>query len=293
MQNLKKRFQLFHKSFPFLNIQEQIENFAVFDGSDFKNLQLSTDIIENIKINILNDIDKLRETFTQNEDIKKILYKLAIGDRKQYAVYKHNQISQQKGKYLYKELYTKNIITKEQTREKLPKSSKHRPLKKEYRGYVAENKLKFTKNFHRFWYTFIALRQDKIVNLDLVEEDIKNNLDKFISLTFEELSNELIKQDIFGLNIVETGGYWDKHVEIDILSKDVDGNYIIGECKWTNQKICKNVLRKLQNKAKLIDFQVTKYALFSKNGFSNSFQKENSKEILLFDIDKFKRLNDD
>ncbi len=294
MQNLKKRFKLFHHRFPYLNIQEQIENFAVFDGLKLNDIQLNTNVFENIKRYIIDDFSKLKDEFYDDEDMKMILQKLAHGDRKQYAIYKSGKLSQKRGKILYKELFYNQIIKKEFTREKIPKSSKHRPLKKELRRYVAEDKLRFTKNFHRFWYTFISPFENEISKTsEHIIKNIEQNLEKYISLTFEELSNELIKEKCFGLNIVETGSYWDKNVEIDILSKDAQGRYIVGECKWTNQKICKNILRKLQSKVKKLDFEVTRYALFSKNGFSNGFKKEKKDDTILFDLDTFKRLNDD
>ncbi len=285
MQNLKERFKRFHQHYGYLNIKEQIENFAVFDGFAY-DMVLSTDVYENIDKNILQNIDFLKKSFKSDINTKKILEKLAKGDRKQYAIYKNNEISQIKGKQTYKELYDKNIITKEFSREKKISKKKHQPLKKELRGYVIEDKLKFTKNFDRFWYTFISGNEKG----DL-RQKIKESLEKYISFTFEELSNELIKESCFKLDIIESGSYWDKKVEIDLLSKDKKGNYIIGECKWTNQKICKNVLRKLKNKAKYIDFNITKYALFSKNGFSNSFKKIEN-DTILFCIDDFKRLNE-
>jgi len=286
MQNLKERFKRFHQKYGYLNIQEQIENFAIFDGFSELELELTTDIYQNIEKNIINHIDQLQKSFQTDQNTKKILKKLANGDRKQYAIYKNGEISQTKGKQLYRELYDKNIIKKEFSREKKIEKIKHQPLKKELRGYLIEDKLKFTKNFDRFWYTFLCDR-DKNEFMDLLQ----NGLEKYISLTFEELSNELIKEDCFGLNIVESGSYWDRKVEIDLLAKDSSGKYIAGECKWTNQKICKNILRKLQNKVQYIDFEVTKFALFSKNGFSKSFQKE-TKEAILFDLNDFKRLNE-
>ncbi len=288
MKNLKKRFQTFYHRFPYLNIKEQIENFAVFDGLDSFELTIGTNILENIEKNIIKHISTLKKDFYHDNHTCQILQKLAKGDRKQYAIYKNSNLSQIKGKEIFKKLYNEDIIQKEFSREKKYHSSKQKPLKKELRRYTVEDKLKFTKNFHRFWYTFIS---SKMQNKQYITTDnIKPYLEKYISFTFEELSNELIKDDYFGLNIAQSGSYWDKKTEIDILAKNIDNNYIVGECKWTNQKICKNILRKLQNKTKYIDFNVTKYALFSKNGFSNSLKKD-IKDIILFEIDDFKRLN--
>ena len=291
MLSIKNEFKEFYKAFAYLDIRELIENFAVFGGFDKENIKLDDDLFENIEQNILNNYHLLKKEFFQNQDKNLILQKIAIGDRKQYAIYRgNNSITQIKGRILYKELYQQNIIKKEFTRESLPKREKNRYLKKELRGYSPEDKLRFVKNFDRFWYTFIYPYYEELDN-DIKQnclENIKQGSDKFVSLTFEELSNELIKEDIFGLNIIQSGGYWDRHTEYDLLAKQDNGRYILGECKWTNQKICKNELTKLKNKAKYLPFEIDKYALFSKNGFSESLKQE--KDILLFELNKFKAL---
>jgi len=221
------------------------------------------------------------------------LQKLAGGDRKQYSLYRNTkEISQTRGRLLHKELYQNNIIKKEPTREKIPQREKNRYIKKEFRGYYPEDKIKFVKNFDRFWYTFISPFSDELeqgYKQDCINY-IQNGFEKYVSLTFEELSNELIKEEFFNLNIVESGGYWNKYTEYDILAKNKDNRYILGECKWTNQKICKNTLRKLQNKAKKLDFDIVNFALFSKNGFSKSLKKE--RNILLFNLSDFRKLYD-
>jgi len=291
MVNIKKEFANLYNSFSYLSIKELIENFAVFGGCDTNILKLDENIYENIKHNIIDNYHTLKKSFSTNKDINSILKKIALGDRKQYAIYRNlKNISQNKGRILHKELFEKNMIEKELTRETIPKREKNRFIKKEFRGYVPENKLRFVKNFDRFWYTFIYPFSKDLDN-DIKENCLKNihySFDRFVSLTFEELSNELIKENYLKLNIIQSGGYWDINTEYDLLAQSKDGGFILGECKWTNQKICKNTLRKLKNKAKYLNFEIEKYALFSKNGFSVSLKKE--KDILLFDLEDFKWL---
>ncbi len=302
MQNIKNNFKKFNIFFPYLNVKEQIENFAVFDGLELDTLQMKENIFENIKVNIIDNYFKLKKYFKIYDDLKlqneinTILQKIASGDRKQYAIYRTNKnISQNRGRVLHKKLYEQKIIKKEITREKLPKKTTHKLLKKELRGYIAEDKIKFTKNFHRFWHTFITPFENELENKENknIFENLEKNFDKFTSLTFEELSNELIKDKSYNLDIIESGGYWDKNMEVDLLARDINDKYIIGECKWTNQKICKNILRKLENKAKNLNYDIVKFALFSKNGFSNSLKAKKSDDVMLFDLNSFKRLNND
>ena len=288
MTHIKKEFIEFYGNFSYLAIKELIENFSVFGGYNKDKINLDDDVFENIKQNILDNYSSLKDGFSKNFEKNLILHKIASGDRKQYAIYRSNDnISQATGRALHKELYQQNIIEKEFTREIIPKRKKNRYIKKEFRRYSPENKLRFTKNFDRFWYTFIypfSKELDNNIQKNCLT-NIRQNFDKFVSLTFEELSNELIKESVFSLNIIQSGGYWDINTEYDLLAKKQNGSYILGECKWTNQKICKSELTKLKNKAKNLNFRVVQYALFSKNGFSESLKKE--KDILLFELQDF------
>ncbi len=294
MKSIKDNFNTYYRNFPYLSIKELVENFAVFEGICISNIRLGYNIFENIEENVVKNYHTIKNEYQSSEIEEKILQKLALGDRKQYALYRSNkEISQMEGRVAYKKLYEKGIIIKEKSREEAPKKEKYRLLKKEYRGYIPEDKIKFTKNFDRFWYTFIVPYKNEldIGKTDEFTNNLYKNFDKFISLTFEELSNELLKEERYKLNIVESGGYWDKRNEFDILAKDINGNFIVGECKWTNQKICRNLLTKLKNKAKYLNFPITKFALFSKNGFSSSLLKKS--EAMLFELNDFKVLLDD
>jgi len=119
-------------------------------------------------------------------------------------------------------------------------------------------------------------------------DNIKENLDYFISLKFEYLSNYLIKKK--HPNIVEDGSYWDKYIEIDVLAKEKDGTLYLGECKWKNQKINASVLNKLKRKAVKVGFDVDYFVLFSKSGYSNELLKSKDKNLLLYSIEDFKEV---
>ena len=293
-----KRFKSFYQNLSYLDIQELIEYFSIFDG--FYNLTLLRkyeNLIENIEQNILRDFDNLKKIFIFSEDknlqadIEKTLHKLATGNRKHYSIYK--DITQAQGKKVYKILYELNIIQKEISREK-PIDKRFGAIKKELRGYKKEDKVRFSKEFYRFWYSFIYPNYDLLEKKQYkaVLDDIKRNLDYFVSKFFEELSNELIKK-IYSGKVLEFGGYWDKNVEIDLYVKLQDDLYIVGECKWTNHKISKNTLNKLKKVSTKASLKYDYCALFSKSGFSKELEKNKDKELLLYDLDKFNRLLND
>jgi len=280
---------------PYLEMQELICYFAVFDG--FSNLELLRNhetLLDNIEKNVLVNYHDSRRFFhfshdiTLQNDIEKTLHRLATGSRKHYSIYK--DVSQARGREIYKILFDSGIITREYTREKpLPKHLG--PLKKEFRGYKREDKILFTKEFYRFWYTFIYphyadLEKSKYT---LVLNNIEQDLDYFVSGFFEELSNALIAH-IYHDKTKELGGYWDKNVEIDLFVKLNDGTQIVGECKWKNHKVSKNILNKLKKVTGKAGLRADYYALFSKNGFSKELEKGEDKQVLLFDLESFKRL---
>ncbi len=276
-------------------MEELISYFAVFDGYyDLTHLRAHETLLDNIKEHILKDFSRQREFFifasdtALQKDIETTLHRLAIGTRKHYSIYK--DVSQSRGREIYKILYDLGIIEKEESREK-PLLRHLGPLKKEFRGYKREDKIRFSKEYFRFWYTFIYPHYS---DLDKNEYNptlqvIKRDLDYFISSYFEELSNALI-ENIYHDNILESGGYWDKDVEIDLFVKLNDGRQIVGECKWTNHKISKNILNKLKKVAQKAALRADFYALFSKNGFSKELEKGEDKQVLLYDLKSFKRL---
>ena len=290
-----ERFKTFFTHVPYLEMQELISYFAVFDGFyDLSLLRQHESLMQNIQYNILTHYHDNKKLFHFSNDcklqadIETTLHRLAKGTRKHYSIYK--DVSQSRGREIYKILYDLNIIKKEYTREK-PLPRDRGPLKKEFRGYKREDKIRFSKEYYRFWYTFIYPHIDDLEKNEYNHTlaDISENLDYFISSYFEELSNTLI-EDIYQGQVKELGGYWDKNVEIDLLVKLKDGRQITGECKWTNHKISKNILNKLKKVTQKAQIRADYYALFSKNGFSKELEKGEDKQVLLYDLNAFKRL---
>ncbi len=285
----------FSKEFAYLDTKELIEYFAVFEG--FENLKLLTTkytLLENVKEYILKDYHNLKKLFIFSDDpsfqkdIEKFLYRLAIGSGKSYSVYKKD-ISFYRGKSIYKILFQNKILKKEYSREE--KDFKvHKRRKKAYRGYQIEDKMRFTKGFYRFWFMFIYPYKDELEskNYQNAYENIKKNLDHFMSLNFEHLSNELLAKK--RKDIVEYGSYWDKYIELDLMAKDGNGTLYVGECKWKNHKVNTSILNKLKKKSAKVGLDVDFYVLFSKSGFSNELLKLRDSNLLLFNIDDFKEL---
>ena len=285
----------FSKEFLYLNTKELIEYFSVFEG--YENLKLLTKketLLENIEENILKNYHNLKKLFifsddlSLQKDIEKFLHRLAIGSRKSYSAYKKD-ISFYRGKTIYKTLFFKNILKKEYSRE-VDNFRYHKRRKRAYRGYQIEDKMRFTKGFYRFWFMFVYPFKSELENSNYKDclTNIEENLDYFISLKFEYLSNELLKLKRF--DIVEYGTYWDKYIELDLLAKAKDGTLYVGECKWKNHKVNASILNKLKKKSAKVGFDVDYFVLFSKSGFSNELLKLKDNNLLLYTVDDFKDL---
>ncbi len=286
------RFQNFYKAYPYLLTQELIEYFSVFDGLDAR-LYPDENILENITNIYLKGFSKIKQNFIYTEDeslqkdIQYALTRLARGNRKRYSIYK--DLPQNKGKKVYSVLFDQGIITEELSREKPIRT--HKLIKKSLRHYTIENKIRFANESTRFWFAFIAPFEEDI-KCDKYENAlnyIKLHLDKHISLSFEMLSEELMKKKL-KQKIQTSGSFWDKNFELDLLIQTENGQVIVGEAKWKNTKICKNVLNSLFKKAQMLHIKADFYAFFSKSGFSKEVLNLKNDRLLLYDIEDFEGL---
>lgn len=213
---------------------------------------------------------------------------LATGDRKIESAIRKSFVQERSGYKSLEALLDKNLIQTELSREKPIQKHPKQKLKRELRRYRIQNKVRFNKPFLRFWYRYIYPHSEEIQAKDFANiiDFIMHDLENFVSLTFEDLCNELLKEHF--PEAITSGSYWDRKVEIDILLELPQDRVIVGECKWKNSKICKKTLTSLQKKAKIAGFNPKYYALFSKSSFSNELLKSKDPSLLLFDLEDFK-----
>ncbi|NLC27337.1 MAG: DUF234 domain-containing protein [Campylobacteraceae bacterium] len=271
--------------------EDFVEYFSVFEGFFPPLKDVNLPIHEAIDEFILSNTETLRQTI--EKDLSKeaiaMLIRLARGDRKIYSVYKKEDVSQLKGRLIYRQLFDEGIITIEKSREVLPYRDPRMALKKPLRSYTIQNKIHFSNQFTRFWFTFLAGNKDA----HLHKKRILREFDAYASLAFEQLSFELLALHTQESEIINQGSYWDRRHEIDLLVTLKDGRVIAGESKWKNRKVCKNVLTILQNKCQYANLSVDHFVLFSKSGFSKELLRNEGEKLWLFDISSFERLRDD
>lgn len=142
----------------------------------------------------------------------------------------------------------------------------------------------------RFWFKYVYQYTSylEINNRALVMDKVKAEWNQYVSIAFEEVCRN-ITAFYCPFVPIKIGGWWDKNEEIDICAINPETKEILlGECKWTENKIGVEVYGELVRKSKLVDWhnkERKEYYMFcSKNGFSNSLlelAKEQDNIILI------------
>ena len=279
---LLKEFRSFYfKNYPD-DMETQIEYFAIFGGLDL-DIDTSKDIKLLIEEFILDNFEKLEKSIEEltleNQNNKRLLRALAIGDRRIFSAFKRAGLNNGNGGGALNFLQEKGLIQIEYSRQE---KSKDR----------ISHKVLFTYPFIRFWFYFVYPHIKELKNKDYVNffKDIKDKQNSYTSLVFEELSEILLNYNLRDAQIVSSGSYWDAKMEIDILTLTDDEKIYVGECKWTNHSVNKSELHKLKDKCTKLHIKPAQIILFSKRGFSKELKEKESKELALYSVEDFKAL---
>ena len=214
-----------------------------------------------------------------------ILTGIAMGDGKTHTAFKRANISEEVGLNALDELCDTGVI-------RLEKSKKIFTSWAEDDGTKISNKLFFTSPFLRFWFAFISPIFKGIRDGDYKEirERFTNRESEFVALTFTELSHELLKLNSKDDPIKEIGTYWDNKIELDIYAKTKSGKVIVGSCKYTNAKVKKSELTKLQESCANAKIEADTFVIFSKRGFSSELKSLKGENLKLYTVKNFKKL---
>ncbi len=148
----------------------------------------------------------------------------------------------------------------------------------------------------KFWYYFIFDNQEKIkINGEIVFQNLKNDISKFISFGFEEIArmymDNLNRKGMLGDVYNQFKPYkveksiLNRSVEIDGLS-DNGKNLIVMECKYRTSKFSLEMLQHLMESASVFPSKLHRiYYLFSKSGFTNNLISFHNDNIHLIDFD--------
>ena len=279
-----------------MELEQAIELFAVFGGVGEKlELDFFDDLDSIVRFNFVEQYHLLNKQISPSylieEPYRWLLVAIARGDGRLSNVFRKARVGESLGLRLLNELVDLDIIEFEDSREPALKKYPNQKLEKSLRHYKIEPKILFKKPFHRFWFGFVEPYHKELNNGNSVRfyENFNQHFARLHSFVFEQLSQELLNLH-FDNQLVINGNYWDKHSEFDIWATHKDGRNILGECKYTNRRVCKSELSKLRQKAETSGLKADIFALFSKNGFSNELKNSTDKDLLLFELDDFWKL---
>ena len=154
-------------------------------------------------------------------------------------------------------------------------------------------------NFFRFWYKFVP---DNISAIDsgriakIYPLTVKRYFSDYMGLVFEKMCQDYLLRyaENLPIELVDVGQWWGndskkkKQVQIDIIGTGiVPGEYIVGSCKYRNEKIGMDELELLREYA-LAFGKGTKYHfyIFSKGGFTEGLLEAAQRgEVTLLTLD--------
>lgn len=168
------------------------------------------------------------------------------------------------------------------------------------------NYYEISDNLINFWYRFIFDNKEEILqNMGkLVYEDNKEEILKFISLGFENVSiSFLSEKNIKGLlphhyNIIRNykvdNSKLGRSIELDGLAQGIGkakNRLLVVECKYRNKPVSLNILEHLKESLTIFPYDYYDIYLFSKSGFTEYLIKLNEDFVHLITIDDMVNLN--
>lgn len=154
-------------------------------------------------------------------------------------------------------------------------------------------------NFFRFWYRFVPVNASAIDSGRIAKtysHAVKQYFSDYMGLIFEKMSRDylLFYAEDLPIELNEIGQWWGtdsktkKQVQIDIVGTPVQGKeYMIGSCKYRNEKIGLDELERLRDYASAFGKGSNYYYyIFSKGGFTEGLlQAQGRGEVRLFTLD--------
>jgi hypothetical protein len=282
--SLKDQFSLFFAQNQPNNMEEAIENFAIF-GAYQKKVDTSLPLIESIKNIILKNYKYIRTQVNNstngNAQAHRLLTAFALGDTRIHSAYKNAKLSDEEGDIILDALLKSNLVFELNAINSFKKTAK------------ISNKIYFNSPFMHFWFAYVSPLYKGIKDGDYkeIEEKFNNRKTEHIDHIFKQLSLSLLEY-LYSKDdpIIKITPYWDNDIYFDILAKTKSGKTILGTAKYTNQKMKKTELNQLKEKALSLKLKVDIFVLLSKKGFSNELKNLKSDTIKLYSSKHFKEL---
>ncbi len=283
----------YYRNYP-VNMESAVELFSIFGGLDIEidtschiHLLIIEHVFKRFK-EIESGIDRL--VFGDKSALK-LLRALSKGDRRIFSSFKKAHLNNLNGGIALNLLEQNGLVKIEHSREQDKREIKPKLSKEEARHRISD-KFLIVYPFLRFWFYFVYPHREEIAKGEFKSclEEFEQKRYAYTSLVFEELSRILLSYYLRDEIIENIDSYWDADVEVDIFVETKKHHIYIAECKWTNRKINKKELNKLQEKCDLIDVQPTQLIFFSKRGFSKELTGMAGKDLALFSVEDFAKL---
>lgn len=288
----------FHRNLP-ADMEECISLFALFGGID-EAIDTDQSVETLLERHVLAPFEthraKLMEPLGEEGLYIRLLRAIAVGDRRHLSAYRRAKIGKERGSEAFEYLRRNGYLTLERSRETPPvRLHPKQKFKKEVERHKISHKLRFATPFLRFWFAFVEPFSETIRRgeYDPFWEHFRLHANAFTGFTFEELCGLYIREILaerFDVQLLDSGSYWDREVEIDLFCETYEGETWIGECKWTNHKVNKKELRHLEEKCLRLSLEPDKIFLFAKRGFSNELAHLRSARLYLFDAEELMAL---
>lgn len=155
-------------------------------------------------------------------------------------------------------------------------------------------------NFFRFWYRFVPANISSIDSgriMNTYPKAVKQYFTDYMGLIFEKMCQDylLYYAENLPIELNQIGQWWGTdsikktQVQIDIVGTPVQGNeYIIGSCKYRNEKIGMDELERMREYAKVFGKgSKYHYYIFSKGGFTEGlYQVQEHGEVKLIHFEE-------
>lgn len=145
----------------------------------------------------------------------------------------------------------------------------------------------------RFWFRFVFPYQSEIAlgNTEWLANMIQTEYSHYMGAVFEDICRQQVGR-LFPGSFPRIGSWWDKHNEIDVVAINQDNkSVLLGECKWSNKTVGKDILEHLKERSTKIDFgfhpSLKIFVIFSKSGFTSELMHCISETIILLDMSDF------
>lgn len=159
----------------------------------------------------------------------------------------------------------------------------------------------------KFWYQFIP-KAVSIIEIGkgeiYFEKVVKNQIHNFMGSVFEEMCRHFTLEKgiegYFGNFVTNVGTWWgmenlkkedgtkfSQSTDIDVVAlSETDFSGIVGECKFKNEKIDKEIFETLQRRSNLIGgkYRISKFVFFSLSGYTKWFEEMNDSNVFLLTL---------